>query len=106
MSDIARCVLSEIKTLDDMIVAFGNEQHCRSLLEEMIWPNGRICPACGYKYSVKIAGRDMGRRRARPGLYRCSKLPIPVYRDDTYPSSFHQAASEHMAQGALVNSAI
>ncbi|MTH94615.1 IS1595 family transposase, partial [Roseibium sp. RKSG952] len=33
---------------------------------------GRICPACGYKHSIAIAGRDMGKRRARPGLYQCS----------------------------------
>jgi hypothetical protein len=42
------------------------------LFEAMIWPNGRICPSCGYKNSIKIAGRDMGRRWARPGLYQCS----------------------------------
>jgi transposase-like protein len=54
-------------------VAFGNEQQCRRLFEAMILPNGRLCPACGYKHSIKIAGRNMGRRRARPGLYQCSK---------------------------------
>ena len=37
-----------------------------------MWPNGRVCPACGYKHSVALAGRDMGRYRARPGLYQCS----------------------------------
>jgi transposase-like protein len=72
MPEAVRAALSGIKTIDDMIVAFGNEQQCRRLFEEMIWPNGRICPACGYKHSIKIAGRDMGRRRARPGLYQCS----------------------------------
>jgi transposase-like protein len=72
MSEAVRAVLSGIKTVDDMIVAFGNEQRCRRLFEAMIWPKGRICPACGYKQSIKIAGRDMGRRRARPGLYQCS----------------------------------
>jgi len=72
MSDAVRAVLSEIKTVEDMIAAFADEQHCRRLIEEMVWPNGRICPACGYKHSIKIAGRDMGRQRARPGLYQCS----------------------------------
>jgi transposase-like protein len=38
----------------------------------MVWPDGRICPACGYKRSIAIAGRDMGKRPARPGLYQCS----------------------------------
>ena len=32
----------------------------------------RVCPACGYKRSIALAGRDMGRYRARPGLYQCS----------------------------------
>jgi hypothetical protein len=43
MSEAVRAVLSGIKTVDDMIVAFGNEQRCRRLFEEMIWPKGRIC---------------------------------------------------------------
>jgi transposase-like protein len=55
-----------------MIVAFRDEEHCRRLLEGMVWPDGRICPACGYKRSIAIAGRDTGKRRARPGLYQCS----------------------------------
>jgi transposase-like protein len=72
MLESVHAVLSGIKTVDDMIAAFGNEQRCRRLFEAMIWPNGRLCPACGYKHTIKIAGRDMGRRRARPGLYQCS----------------------------------
>ena len=72
MSEAVRAVLSGIQTVDDMIAAFSDEQQCRRLLEAMVWPNGRICPACGYKRSIAIAGRDMGRRRARPGLYQCS----------------------------------
>jgi transposase-like protein len=72
MSEAVRALLSEIKTVEEMIDAFADEQQCRRLVEEMIWPNGRVCPACGYKHSIKIAGRDMGRRRARPGLYQCS----------------------------------
>jgi transposase-like protein len=72
MSERVRAVLSGIQTVADMIAAFGNEQQCRRLFEGMVWPNGRICPACGYKSSIPIAGRDMGRRRARPGLYQCS----------------------------------
>jgi len=55
-----------------MIVAFRDEEQCRRLLESMVWPAGRVCPACGYKRSIAIAGRDVGKRRARPGLYQCS----------------------------------
>ncbi|WP_095204766.1 IS1595 family transposase [Mesorhizobium carmichaelinearum] len=65
-------LLSGIRTVEDMVAAFSDEDHCRRLLEGMVWPDGRVCPACGYKRSIAIAGRDMGKRRARPGLYQCS----------------------------------
>jgi transposase-like protein len=71
MVDEARAVLAEITTVDDMVVAFQDEDRCRRLLEAMVWPRGRICPKCGYKNSIALAGRDLG-RRARPGLYQCS----------------------------------
>lgn len=72
MSEMIVATLSNIRTVEDMIAAFRDEEHCRRLLESMVWPNGRICPACGYKHSIAIAGRDVGKRRARPGLYQCS----------------------------------
>lgn len=64
--------LSGIRTVEEMVTAFRDEDHCRRLLESMVWPGGRVCPACGHKRSIAIAGRDMGKRRARPGLYQCS----------------------------------
>jgi ISXO2 transposase-like protein/transposase-like zinc ribbon protein len=72
MSGAAREVLLGIGTVAEMIEAFRDEERCRRLLEAMVWPNGRVCPACGYKRSIALAGRDMGRYRARPGLYQCS----------------------------------
>ncbi|RAZ93064.1 IS1595 family transposase [Mesorhizobium hawassense] len=72
MSETMLAALSNIRTVEDMIAAFRDEDHCRRLLESMVWPDGRICPACGYKRSIAIAGRDTGKRRARPGLYQCS----------------------------------
>lgn len=72
MSKAVRAMLTAIQTVDEMVVAFGDERQCRRVLEALVWPNGRICPACGYKKTIPIAGRDMGRRRARPGLYQCS----------------------------------
>jgi hypothetical protein len=67
----AREVLAGITTVSDMVAAFRDEERCRRLLETMIWPTGRICPACGCRDSTALAGRDVG-RRARPGLYQCS----------------------------------
>ena len=71
MSGVVREVLLGIRTVTEMIEAFANEERCRRLVETLVWPNGRVCPACGYKRSIALAGRDMGRYRARPGLYQC-----------------------------------
>ena len=72
MSGAVREVLLGIRTVAEMIEAFDDEERCRRLLEAMVWPHGRVCPACGYKRSIALAGRDMGQYRARPGLYQCS----------------------------------
>lgn len=72
MSEEVRAMLSGIRTVAEMIAAFSDEQQCRRLLEAMVWPNGGICPARGFRRSIAIAGRDMGGRRARPWLHQCS----------------------------------
>lgn len=64
-------LLSRIRTLADAVAAFSDDDRCRRLLEAMVWPRGRLCPACGCHRSISLAGRDTG-RRARPGLYQCS----------------------------------
>ena len=66
-----REVLSRITTVPDMFSGFHNESHCRRLLEAMVWPNGRVCPACGYRHSIALMGRENG-KRVRAGLYQCS----------------------------------
>jgi transposase-like protein len=71
MIERARAVLTGITTVIEMVGAFQDEERCRRLLEQMVWPMGRICPRCGCKDSTALAGRDVG-RRARPGLYQCS----------------------------------
>jgi Transposase zinc-ribbon domain len=62
MSGVVRQVLLGIRTVAEMIEGFGDEERRRRLLETMVWPNGRVCPACGYKRSIALAGRDMGCR--------------------------------------------
>src|SRR5580658_1512688 len=71
MANAVREVLLGVRTVAQMVEAFCDEERCRRLVEALVWPNGRICPACGYKRSIALAGRDMGRYRARPGLYQC-----------------------------------
>ena len=72
MSGAVGEVLLRIRTVAEMVEAFADEARCRRLVEALVWPDGRVCPACGYKRSIALAGRDMGRYRARPGLYQCS----------------------------------
>jgi ISXO2 transposase-like protein/transposase-like zinc ribbon protein len=64
-------LLASITTVEDMVMAFKDEDRCRRLLEAMVWPTGRICPGCGYRRSTSLMGRDKG-KRVRPGLYQCS----------------------------------
>jgi transposase-like protein len=64
-------ILGRITTVAEMMEAFSDEDRCRRLMEELVWPRGRICPACGYRHSTSIAGRDRGKSK-RPGLYQCS----------------------------------
>jgi transposase-like protein len=71
MADDVLTILSRITTVSDMTQAFSDEDQCRRLLEAMVWPRGRICPACGYKRSTSIPGRDWGKTK-RPGRYQCS----------------------------------
>lgn len=89
-----------------MIVAFRDEEQCRRLLESMVWPGGRVCPACGYKRSIAIAGRDMGKRRARPGLYQCSSGDCRFqFTVTTHAAAFHKASSECLAEGHVAYAA-
>lgn len=61
-------VLREIRTVREMVAAFADEAHCRTLLEELVWPLGRLCPFCSSPRSGAIGGRS-----ARPGLYQCAR---------------------------------
>ena len=101
-------VLSNIRTVDDMVKAFSDEARCRHLLEAMVWPNGRICPVCGYKHSIAIAGRDKGAYRARPGLYQCSNgdCHFSIHGHDAHAPACHQTPVECVAQGHVAHSAI
>jgi hypothetical protein len=71
MAEDVLAILSRITTVSGMTQAFRDKDRCRRLVEAMVWPRGRICPACGYKRSTSIPGRDWGKTK-RPGLYQCS----------------------------------
>ncbi len=59
-------ILSRVTTVSDMIRAFQDEDHRRHLLEAMVWPNGRICPACGFRM----------RRTKADGINLLSKVAV------------------------------
>ena len=40
ISEVLLAILSEIQTVDDMVVAFSNEGWCRRLLEAIVWSAG------------------------------------------------------------------
>ena len=52
---------------DQLRQRFPTEQACREFFEDVIWPEGRICPHCNSKKSISITGKT-----ARAGLYQCS----------------------------------
>ena len=52
---------------DQLRQRFPTEQACREFFEQVIWPEGRICPHCNSKKSISITGTT-----ARAGLYQCS----------------------------------
>lgn len=62
--------LSNIRTVEEMV--FRDEQHCRRCWKAWCGRMAGSVPPCGYKRSIALAGRDTGKRRARPGLYQCS----------------------------------
>jgi hypothetical protein len=57
-----REALARITTVPDMVEAFQGKDHCWHLLEAMVWPKGRICPAFGYRPSISLSDRGNGRR--------------------------------------------
>jgi Transposase zinc-ribbon domain len=65
MSSEHHAVLSNIKTVSDMVGAFRDEERCRYLLEQMVWPRGRVCPARGFRESIALAGRYLRKSSSR-----------------------------------------
>lgn len=70
MSNFSQGPLDGVSTIAEMAEAFRSEENCRRIFEQVVWPNGRICPFCGSRRSIAIRGRDCG-KKARPGLYQC-----------------------------------
>ena len=104
MAGGTREVLSGIATVSDMVVAFQDEDRCRRLLEAMVWPRGRICPACGYRLSIALAGRDLG-RASTPwpvSVFKC-RVQIAVHGDHADTAAFDQASTAGLADRPMAD---
>lgn len=63
--------LSNIRTVEEMIAAFGDEQHCRRLLESMVWPDGRMAGS--------VPPADTNARLRLPAAIPASGAPDRVF---------------------------
>ena len=52
--------------IDQLRQQFPDENSCRQFFEDARWPNGRICPHCGYDVSYLIKANG-----TRPDRYEC-----------------------------------
>ena len=51
---------------------YSDEDSARALLESLRWPNGPICPHCGFNEVYTIAARSSRSGKARKGVYKCA----------------------------------
>ena len=79
---------------DQLRQRFPTEQACREFFEDVIWPEGRICPHCNSKKSISITGKT-----ARAGLYQCSTCQRQF--TDTYAQ--HKIIFMEMAPGHVLH---
>lgn len=94
MSETMLAALTNIRTAEDMIVAFRDEEQCRSIAGKhgvAGWEN----LSCLW---LQTLDRD---RRARYKQATCAsgslsmlqrRLPVPVHGDDPHASAFHKAS--------------
>jgi transposase-like protein len=52
--------------IDQLKEQFPDENACREIFEQLMWPNGRFCPHCGSRKSYKLTS-------ARSGLFECAR---------------------------------
>ena len=59
-------MIESLKSIGDIYKKMPTEDAARRFLEDLIWPEGRVCPHCGEKHSTELRGLSH-----RPGLYQC-----------------------------------
>ena len=54
---------------DFITIAQMSKDEARELIEQILWPNGAICPHCESNEAYKITPKSGS--KTRPGLYKC-----------------------------------
>jgi transposase-like protein len=58
--------------LDNLADHFSSEEKAREYLEQLLWPNGAVCPHCGLVgKSYRLAPQEGGKSHVRPGVWKC-----------------------------------
>jgi len=58
--------------LIDIANNFANENEARAFLEEILWPEGPVCPHCGIvDNAYKLEARKESKRPVRQGVWKC-----------------------------------
>ncbi|HSR66315.1 MAG TPA: IS1595 family transposase [Acidobacteriota bacterium] len=53
---------------------FHHEDAARAFLEDLLWPDGPVCPHCGFEGGAyKLKPRPTSKSPGRQGLYKCKK---------------------------------
>jgi transposase-like protein len=56
-----------------MAEIFANEDKARAFLENLVWPNGPVCPHCECSEVYKLTAKLGSKSPVRPGVYKCKK---------------------------------
>lgn len=51
---------------------YSDPERARALLEELLWPDGPVCPHCEFDEVYKLTAREGSKSPVRPGLYKCA----------------------------------
>lgn len=77
-------MVAKITSLIDVLDRLTSEKHARIFLEEMIWPNGPICPHCGGTDVKRLEGK-----KCRAGLIQCKSRECRRQFTVTTKTPFH-----------------
>ena len=68
---------TEVFDADDLNIVrlaqdYSAEAKARELFESWRWPNGPVCPHCGFDEVYRLTSKPDSKNKVRPGLYCCA----------------------------------